>query len=104
MPSSTTRSNVSCTRARRLGVGLATLDRRVVSAIATVKTEWGARLIPAGELERYLAERTEEPRGAATAANALWPQVNAPARCRRPNPTRAIAGNEPRRDRPPAER
>jgi hypothetical protein len=31
-------------------------------AIATVKTEWGARLIPAGELERYLAERTDEPR------------------------------------------
>ena len=48
--------------AEALGVSLATLDRRVVPAIATVKTEWGARLIPAGELERYLAERTEEPR------------------------------------------
>jgi hypothetical protein len=48
--------------AQALGVSLATLDRRVVPAIATVKTEWGARLIPAGELERYLAERTEEPR------------------------------------------
>jgi hypothetical protein len=34
----------------------------IVPAIATVKTEWGARLIPADELERYLAERREEPR------------------------------------------
>jgi Recombinase len=48
--------------AEALGVSLATLDRRVIPAIATVKTEWGARLIPAAELERYLAERTEEPR------------------------------------------
>src|SRR5436190_1501394 len=48
--------------AQALGVSLATLDRRVVPAIATVKADWGARLIPAGELERYLAERTEEPR------------------------------------------
>ncbi len=48
--------------AQPLGVSLATLDRRVVPAIATVKTEWGARLIPAGELEHYLAERTEAPR------------------------------------------
>jgi hypothetical protein len=48
--------------AQALGVSLATLDRRVVPAIATVKTEWGVRLIPVGELERYLAERTEEPR------------------------------------------
>ncbi len=48
--------------AQALGVSLATLDRRVVPAIATVKTEWGARLIPVGELERYLAERAEEPR------------------------------------------
>jgi hypothetical protein len=48
--------------AQALGVSLATLDRRVVPAIATVKTEWGARLIPAVELERYLADRTEEPR------------------------------------------
>jgi hypothetical protein len=47
--------------AQALGVSLATLDRRVVPAMATVKTEWGARLIPAAELERYLAERTEGP-------------------------------------------
>jgi hypothetical protein len=48
--------------AQAIGVSLATLDRRVVPAIATVKTEWGARLIPAAELERFLSERTQEPR------------------------------------------
>jgi Recombinase len=48
--------------AQALGISLATLDRRVVPAIATVKTEWGARVIPAAEFERYLAERTEPPR------------------------------------------
>lgn len=48
--------------AKALGVSLATLDRRVVPAIATVQTEWGARLIPVAELERYLAERRQEAR------------------------------------------
>src|SRR3989441_10942128 len=48
--------------AQALGISLATLDRHVVPTIATVKTEWGARLIPAAELERYLVERTEQPR------------------------------------------
>ena len=48
--------------AQLLGISLATLDRRVIPAIATIKTEWGARLIPAAEFDRYLAERTEEPR------------------------------------------
>ena len=48
--------------AEALGVSLATLDRRVVPVIATVATEWGARLIPVSELERYLAERIEPPR------------------------------------------
>jgi hypothetical protein len=48
--------------AQALGISLATLDRRVMPAIATIKTEWGARLIPAAEFERYLAEHTEEPR------------------------------------------
>jgi Recombinase len=48
--------------AEALGVSLATLDRRVVPAITTVGTEWGARLIPVAELERYLAERRREPR------------------------------------------
>jgi hypothetical protein len=48
--------------AQALGVSLATVDRRVIPAIATVKAEWGARLIAVAELERYLGERTEEPR------------------------------------------
>jgi Recombinase len=48
--------------AQALGISLATLDRRVIPAIATIKTEWGARLIRAAELDRYLAECTEEPR------------------------------------------
>jgi hypothetical protein len=47
-----------------LGVSLATLDRRVVPAIETVKTEWGARLIPVDELERYLAEHKQAARRA----------------------------------------
>jgi hypothetical protein len=54
--------------AEALGVSLATLDRRVVPEIATVKTEWGARLIPSAELERYLAERSEQPRRSRRAA------------------------------------
>lgn len=66
--------------AQALGVSLATLDRRVVPAIATVKTEWGARLIPATELDRYLAERTEKPRRSRRAArsgrrSALPPEI-----------------------------
>lgn len=50
--------------AEALGVSLATLDRRVVPVIETVKTEWGARLIPVDELERYLAERRRDARTA----------------------------------------
>jgi hypothetical protein len=48
--------------AEALGISLATLDRRVVPVIATVETEWGRRLIPVSELERYLAERTSQAR------------------------------------------
>src|SRR4051794_33604602 len=50
--------------AEALGISLATLDRRVVPVIATVATEWGRRLIPVSELERYLAERIQLPRAA----------------------------------------
>ena len=50
--------------AEALGVSLATIDRRVVPAIETVRTEWGARLIPVDELERYLAKRRQEARTA----------------------------------------
>jgi hypothetical protein len=45
--------------AEALGLSLATLDRRVVPAMTTIQTEWGARLIPVAELERYLAERRQ---------------------------------------------
>jgi hypothetical protein len=45
--------------AEALGVSIATLDRRVIPTIATVRTEWGARLIPVDELEQFLAERRE---------------------------------------------
>jgi hypothetical protein len=48
--------------AAALGINLATLDRQVVPVIAAVETEWGRRLIPMSELERYLAERTKQPR------------------------------------------
>jgi hypothetical protein len=49
--------------AHALGSSLATLDRRVVPTIATVKTEWGARLIPAAELDRADADEcNDEPR------------------------------------------
>src|SRR6266545_7680006 len=56
---------LACTRkqaAEALGVSLATLDRRVIPAIETVRTEWGSRLVPVDELERYLAERRQEAR------------------------------------------
>ena len=53
-----------CQAAEALGVSLATLDRRVVPVIETVKTEWGARLVPVDELERYLAERRRDARAA----------------------------------------
>jgi hypothetical protein len=48
--------------AQLLGISLATLDRRVIPTVATVKTEWGARLVPVAELDRFLIERREEPR------------------------------------------
>ncbi len=48
--------------AQALGISLATLDRRVIPAITTISTEWGRRLVPAAELDRYLAARSEQPR------------------------------------------
>src|SRR5437763_14103098 len=58
---------LACTRkqaAEALGVSLATLDRRVIPAIETVRTEWGSRLIPVAELERYLDDRKQQARTA----------------------------------------
>ncbi len=51
--------------AEALGLSLTTLDRRVIPLIDTIKTPWGARLIPADELERLLdANRQPAPRQA----------------------------------------
>jgi hypothetical protein len=48
--------------AEALGVSVSTIDRRVVPLLSTVKTPWGQRLIPRGELQRLLREHLEPPR------------------------------------------
>jgi hypothetical protein len=65
--------------AEALGVSLSTLDRRVVPVIDTVLTEWGTRLIPVSELERYLAERIQRAQRPSVAAkhSGRRPGVNA---------------------------
>jgi hypothetical protein len=45
--------------AAALGISLATLDRRIVPALKTVKTPTGTRLIPVSEIERFLKEHAE---------------------------------------------
>lgn len=54
--------------AEALGISRSTFDRRVLPYIDTIEMPWGTRLIPADELERFLAERTEEPRMPRSAA------------------------------------
>jgi hypothetical protein len=49
--------------AEALGVSISTIDRRVVPSVSTVKTPWGQRLIPVAEVERFLREHLERPRG-----------------------------------------
>lgn len=49
--------------AEAFGVSISTIDRRVVPSVSTVKTPWGQRLIPVAELERFLREHLEPPRG-----------------------------------------
>jgi hypothetical protein len=61
--------------AEALGVSIATIDRRVVPAIPTVKTPWGQRLIPVVELERFIAENIEPPRPRAASRPAGRPAV-----------------------------
>lgn len=51
--------------AEALGVSISTIDRRVVPTIDTVRTPWGQRLIPVGELARFLREHLESGRPAA---------------------------------------
>lgn len=45
--------------AEALGISLATLDRRIVPALTTVKMPSGMRLIPIRELEQFLEEHRE---------------------------------------------
>ena len=61
--------------AEALGVSIATVDRRVVPAIHTVKAPWGQRLIPVDELERFIAEHIEPPRPRPAARSAGRPVV-----------------------------
>jgi hypothetical protein len=87
--------------AEALGVRLATSDRRVVPAITTVDTEWGAWLIPIAELERT------SPSGGGSAGQASslapWSQASPTARSDRSYPQRACKGRESWRDRARAE-
>src|SRR6266511_2181496 len=97
---------LACTRkqaAEALGVSLATLDRRVIPAIETVRTEWGSRLIPVDELERYLAERRQEA-PAAPAPGASWSQARARAGGGSAHPQRVRERACPRRDRTTTQR
>jgi hypothetical protein len=48
--------------AEALGVSRSTFNRRVFPYIQTVEMPWGARLIPADELTRLLAEHRRPPR------------------------------------------
>lgn len=48
--------------AEALGVSRSTFDRRVLPYIETIEMPSGARLIPADELERLVAERRRPPR------------------------------------------
>lgn len=48
--------------AEALGVSISTIDRRVVPSIDTVKLNWGQRLIPVDELERFMCNHLEPAR------------------------------------------
>src|SRR6266511_2505193 len=49
--------------AEALGISRSTFNRRVLPYVETAEMPWGARLIPADELERLLEERRRPPRG-----------------------------------------
>lgn len=48
--------------AQALGISTSTFNRRILPFIETVQMDWGTRLIPVDELERFLAERTQKAR------------------------------------------
>lgn len=54
--------------AEALGVNPTTVSRAVVPVLETIETEWGQRLIPVDELERYVAERRRPARSRPRAA------------------------------------
>jgi hypothetical protein len=54
--------------AEALGISRSTFNRRVLPLIETVEMPWGARLVPADELERLLAEQRRPARLRATPA------------------------------------
>lgn len=48
--------------AEALGISTSTFNRRVLPFIATLQMDWGTRLVPIDELERFLAERKQDAR------------------------------------------
>src|SRR6266545_1488932 len=75
--------------AEALGVSSSTFNRRVLPIIETVEMPWGARLIPADELERLIAERRrparerEQPRARQGRPTALASELVEEIRARR---------------------
>ena len=53
----------TCTQAAQaLGISTSTFERRILPFIETVQMDWGKRLIPIDELERFLAARRQQAR------------------------------------------
>jgi hypothetical protein len=48
--------------AQALGISTSTFERRILPFIETVQMDWGKRLIPIDELERFLAARRQRAR------------------------------------------
>ena len=48
--------------AQALGISTSTFNRRVLPFIETLQMDWGTRLIPIDELERFVAERRQPAR------------------------------------------
>jgi Recombinase len=51
--------------AEALGISRSTFNRRVLPLVETIEMPWGAKLIPADELQRLVAERRRPPTQAA---------------------------------------
>jgi hypothetical protein len=88
--------------AEALSVSLATLDRRVVPAITTVKTEWGGAVDP-GRRARALPRRAEAGATGRASSRPPWSQARPSAQGDQSYPQRACKGRESWRDRARAE-